>query len=274
MGKPNKEDLLLGAGELFFRRLDADGNPIGGFLHMGNMDTLEITTNDDVLTKRSNMTRARPVRKRVTRSREVILRAVGDEFNPDNLALIFMGSVAYATDAGTGVVDKVMHENLGAGTLGSQLGGQFFHVGAVNIDTVSMKVGSTSLDADDFEVYDAAMGFIYIKPDAPTVAVSGDDLLVSYTPETITGKESPIVRGGTETEIQGQVLYKTDNTSGRNGILRVWNVSVAPDGAVGLISDEWGSFALNMTIQDDSVGRYGGTEDDPLYHFQMLPRAA
>lgn len=274
MGAPSAEDLLLGAGQVFFQRFDADGNPTGGMLHLGNVETLEITTTDDKLIKKSSMSRARPVYKSVTRSREVVLRAVGDEFNPDNLALMLMGNIEYATEAAVEVADKVLFADVPAATLGAALGGQYFHVGALNIDTVSMKLGATALDTDDFEVVNARMGLIRIKETSTTVTNGADDLTVTYTPQAITGTESAVVRGGTETEIQGSVLYISDNTSGQDTILRVWNVSVAPDGALGLISEEFATFALNMTIQDDSNGDHGGSADDPLYHLQYVPQPA
>jgi hypothetical protein len=271
---PSAENLLLGAGQLFFQRFDADGVALGGMLPLGNVETLELTTTDDKLVKKSSMSRARPVYKSVTRSRDIILRAVADEFNADNLALMLMGSVSYETAAATPVTDSVLYADVPAATLGAALGGSYFHVGGLNIGTVTMKVGATALDTDDFEVVNAQMGLIYIKPTAPTTTNGTDDLTVTFTPQAITGTASPMVVGGTETEIQGSVLYISDNTSGENFILRVWNVSVSPDGALGLISEEFGTFVLNMAVQDDSNGAHGGSADDPLYHIQYVPAAA
>lgn len=270
---PSSELLRLGAGELFFQRHDADGDVIGGFMHLGNVETLELTTTDDVLIKKSSMSRGRPVYRKVTRSRDVVLRAVGDEFNANNLALMLMGSIVYATAAATPVVAQVLFANVPAATLGAALGGQFFHVGALNIGTVSLAVGATALDTDDWSMHSAQMGVIYIKPTAPTTTNGADDLTVTYTPAAITGTNSPVVRGGTENEIHGSVLFIEDNSAGENHILRCWKVSITPDGALGLISEEFATFALNMTLEDDSTGVYGGTAADPLYHIQYAPAA-
>lgn len=268
---PSAELLRLGAGEFLFDKHDPVTGASTGFRHLGNVETLEMTTTDDKLVKKSSMSRARPVYKSVTRSRDVILRAVGDEWSADNLALMLMGSVAYATQASAPVVDQVLYADVPAPTLGEALGDRFFHVGKLNINTVSMKIGAVSLTAADFEVYNAKMGVIKILAASTDVTNGADDLLVSFTPVAITGTDSPVVRGGTESEIQGSVLFIEDNSAGENHILRVWSVSVSPDGALGLISEEFATFALNMAVQDDSQGVHGGTVDDPLYHLQLVP---
>lgn len=268
---PSAELLRLGAGELLFDRWDSVTDLNTGFRHLGNVETLEITTTDDKLVKKSSMSRARPVYKSVTRSRDVILRAVGDEWSADNLALMLMGSVAYALQAATPVVDQILLLDVPATTLGAAIGGRFFHVGMLNIGTVTMKLGSTSLTGADFTVYNAKMGLIKILETSVAVTNGTDDLKVSYTPVAITGTGSPVVRGGTESEIQGSVLFIEDNSAGENHILRVWSVSISPDGALGLISEEFATFALNMAIQDDSQGLHGGSVADPLYHLQFVP---
>jgi hypothetical protein len=267
---PSAELLRLGAGELLGDRHDAN-NALTGFMHLGNIETLELTTTDDKLVKKSSMSRGRPVYKSVTRSRDVVMRAVGDEWSADNRALMLMGSVVYATQAATPVVDQVLFANVPAATLGAALGDRYFHVGKLNIGTVTMKLGATVLDADDFTVYNAKMGVIKILSTSTTVTNGADDLLVSYTPVAITGLDSPVVRGGTESEINMSFLFIEDNSAGENHILRIWNASVSPDGALGLISDEFATFALNAALQDDSQGLFGGTVDDPLYHIQYVP---
>lgn len=268
---PSSENLKLGAGELFFQRHDDDGVPVGGFVHMGNVETLELTTTDDILIKKSSMSRARPTYRKVTRSRDVILRAVADEFSPENLALALMGDVVYATDTADPVVAQVLFANVPAATLGAALGNQYFHVGALNINTVSMDLGAAALDADDFEVHSAPMGIIRIKPTSATVTNGADDLTIDYTPAAISGVVSPVIRGGTKSEIHGSVFFREDNSAGYNHLLRAWKVSSTPDGAIGFISEEFGQFALNWTVEDDSTGVYGGTAADPLYHIQRVP---
>jgi len=263
---PSADLLRLGAGQLFF-----DRGFTGAFRHLGNVDTLEPTTTPDIITRRSSMTHTRPIRKRLARQMDVVWRAVGDEWNSDNLALMMMGDVVYATAAATPVAAKILYADVPTGTLGSVLGGKYFYVGDLNIGTVSMDLGATALDSDDFEVFDAHMGLVRIKETSTTATNATDDLTVDYTPQAITGLDSPVVRGGNSPFIEGAMLFIEDNTAGLNHIWRAWNASVAPDGAFGLISDDWATFALNFTLQDDSDGLHGGSVSDPLYHSQLVP---
>ena len=274
LATPNADLLLLGAGQCFFAPI-VNGE-IQPFRHLGNCEALELTTTDDPLIKRSNMTRGRPVYKKVNRGREQTFRVVGNEFDAHNMALMTMGHVEYTTQAATPVVDRVLVtdvDTLGAGTLGEVLGDRYFYVGALLIGTVTMKLGATTLTASDWEVHNADMGIVKILSGSAQAVAAGDDLLVSFTPVAITGTDAPIVSGGTESEIEGQFMYVADNSSGPNGIMRAWRVSLTPDGALGLISDEFATFALNMTAQDDAQGLYGGNEDFPNFYIQYLPDA-
>lgn len=272
LSTPHPDLLLLGSGSCYFAPI-VDG-VLQPFRHLGNCEALELTTTDDPLIKRSNMVAGRPVYKKVNRGREQTFRVVGNEFDAHNMALVTMGNVAYTTQAATAVTDRVLLEDvdlIGTGDLGDRLGERYFYVGALLINTVSMKVGSTSLAAGSFEVVNADMGIVKILAAAAEAVTAGDDLLVSFTPTAITGVDAPVVRGGTEAEIEGQFMYVADNGSGPNGIMRAWRVSITPDGAVGLISDEFATMALNLTAQDDAQGLYGGSPDVPVFEIQYLP---
>lgn len=269
---PSAELLRLGAGQLFGDRHDPVTKALTGFRHMGNIEELTLTTTDDKLVKKSSMSKGRPVYKSVTRSRDVVMRAVGDEWSADNMALMMMGDVVYATAAASAVTARVLYADVPVGTLGSILGGKFFHVNALNIGTVTMNLGATLLVAGtDYTVYNAKMGVVQILSGSTVVTNATDDLTVSFTPAAITGKASPVVRGGNQSEIDMSFFFAEDNSAGENHILRVWNASVSPDGGLGLISDEFATFALNAALQDDSQGIYGGSVSDPLYHSQLVP---
>jgi hypothetical protein len=272
---PNADNLLLGAGSCFFAPFRDDGQVI--FRHLGNCEALEETTTDDPLIKRESMTKARSIYKKTNRGRDVVLRVVADEFNAENMALFTMGDVAYTTQAATAVTDRVLAtdvDTIGTGTLGEVLGDKYFYVGALLIGTATMKLGAATLSAADWEVFSATMGIVKILSTSTHAVTAGDDLKVSFTPTAITGTDAPIVRGGTQSEIEGSFLYVADNASGPNGILRAWHGSITPDGALGLISDEYATMALNITLLSDAQGLHGGSASDPLYHIQYLPDAA
>ncbi len=271
---PDPELIKLGAGSLYLDVWDALGAKTG-MRHIGNVDTLETTTTPDILTIRSNMTANRPVRKKIVRATDLVLRAVGDEWSMDNIALLTMGDKIYRTATAVPVVDKILFANVPAATLGSALGGKYFHVGDLNIGTVVLELGAATLVlGTDYTIHSAPFGLLYIMPTSAAVTNGTNDLQVTYTPQAITGTNSPVVRGATRSEVGASLLFLEDNSAGENHILRVWRVSITPDGAFGLISEEKATFALNMTIEDDTIGQYGGTAANPLYEMQLLPPAA
>lgn len=268
---PSQENLYLGAGELFFSRFDDDLVPTG-FLHMGNVETFELTTADDRIQKFSSMKKSRPLYAERTRRRTVTLRVVADEWTVENVALGLMGEVVTYTQAATAVVDEVLVEAADPGVSnGVKLGG-FYKTASYLLGTISMESDGGALTlGDDYEVYNARLGVIHILEDAPNVT-PGDDLTISYTPTAITDWKR--IRGGNKSKILGSVLFMPDDSEGVCHEVQVWNVSVTPDGAVGLISEDWAQFALTMTVQDDSDGLYGGSDDEPLYAVTEVPAAA
>jgi hypothetical protein len=273
LASPTKKLLSLGAGELLWNRFDEDGLPTG-FIHMGNVDTFEITTADDRIIKRSSMQASRPVYAERNRQRTVTLRIVCDETAAEIAALHLMGSVVDYTQAATPIVDEVLVAAAAAGVSnGARLGG-YYKTAKYSIDTVTMDAGVTPLVAgDDFVVHSQRTGLIHILEDAPNVT-PGDALTISYTPAAVTAGQRKRIRGGMVNTIEGAILFVPDNSEGPNRAVQVWNASVSPDGAMGLISDEYSNFALTFTVQDDSAGLYGGTPDEALYAFTDVEHSA
>lgn len=253
---PSADNLLLGTGEVWFNRFDANGDPTG-LRHLGNVETLEITTTDDVLEKFSSMQAGRPLYKRVTRRRTVNLRAAVDEFVADNIAIALMGeAVVTAAQAATAVVD----EPVAAATVP----GTYFKTAKLGpITSVSVEFGATpGVLGTDYEIYDPDVGIIYILPDtALTGAVT-----VSYTPTAYADGLTQI-KGGTKNLIEGSLLFRGNTDQGPRYLLEVWKVSAGPDGALGLISEEFAQMGLNFGVQADKVGH----PDNPLYSLIQLP---
>src|SRR5690606_27864297 len=102
----------------------------------------------------------------------------------------------------------------------------------------------------DYEILNADVGLIRILPTA-TKVTTGESLTIDYTP-TAYADGVITVKGGTKTNIEGSVLYVSDNTTGPQMMVEVWNVSVKPDGAMGLISEEFASMTLSMSVLEDN----------------------
>lgn len=245
---PNAENLLLGKGRVLFDRFDANGVSSGGYRDLGNVETFEITTEDDVVEKYSSMSRSAGLLKRVTRRRTVTLRASGNEFNADNLALALMGTTGESTQLATPVVDEVL-------TLTVALGGYYklAKLGPYTGVTLKKAPATALVLGTDWEWINTTLGIIRILPTSVTV-VAGDDILASYTPTAYTAGTAPkTVAGGTESRIEGKILFIGDPSAGPKVMVEVWKVSSSPDGAIGLISEDFAAFGLQMAVQDDTT---------------------
>lgn len=269
---PSNQNLRLGAGEILFNRFDDDGVPTG-FLHMGNVETFELTTTDDRIQKFSSMKKSRPLYAERNRRRTATLRIVVDEWTAENLALGMLGDIVSYTQPATAVVDEVLVAAASPGVSnGVKLGG-FYKTALFNINTVTVEADAVALTAGvDYEVYNPALGLIHIFDDAPGVT-AGDLLTASYTPTAITAPGWKRIRGGNKNTINGSLLFLPDLAEGDDYAIQVWNVSVTPDGALGLISEDWGQFALSCAALEDTDGDYGGTEDEPIYAVTLMEAA-
>lgn len=252
---PSSENLLLGKGQLFFDRFDANGVSTGR-VHMGNIDTFEITTSDDNVEKYSAMSAGAPLYKRVNRKRTVTCRVTGDEFNADNLALMIMGSKSVLAQAATPVVDEALAP--------ATVPGAYYKTAKLGpISAVTMEFGGVAgVLNTDYAIINADVGLVRVLPGtALTGAVT-----ISYTPTAYTD-EVTVVSGGDSGIVQGSLLFIGDPSAGPKVMVEVWSVSVTPDGALGLISEDFAQLSLNMAVQADEAGH----PDSPLYNVTYLP---
>lgn len=253
---PNADNLLLGTGEIWFNRFDDNGDPTG-LIHLGNCETIELTTTDDVLEKFSSMQAGRPLYRRVTRRRTVNLRAAMDEFTVDNVALALMGEkVQSAAQPATAVT--------GEAAAAATVPGSYFKTALLGpITAVTVTFGATpGVLGTDYEIYDADVGIIHILPD--TILTGA--VTVDYTPTAYADGLTQI-RGGTKNLINGSILFRGTTDQGPRYMIEVWKASSTPDGAVGLISEEFAQMAVNFGIQADSVNH----PLEPLYRITELP---
>lgn len=255
---PHADNLLLGKGELLFAR--RVNGVLQGHRHLGNVETFELTTADDVLEKYSSMQAAAALYKRVTRRRDITLRVTADEFTPENLSLMMMGEAQQsAAQAGTAVTGETLTTNA--------LKGGYYKFAKMGPHTgISLNKGAAVLVlGTDYVIKDSVVGVVQLLPGSTTV-LAGDTITASYTP-TAYAQGLTRVLGGNSTIVEGSVLFLPDPTTGPKMLVEVWSVSVTPDGAVGLISDEFAQMSLNMAVQSDAVGH----PDNPLYRVTYLP---
>ena len=99
------EDLMLGAGTLYFDRLNDDGTP-SGLRILGNVSEMTVTNDITVVEKNSSMTSARELMASIVTDKKVSLALTMDEYDPANLAIGFYGEEGVFTQAQKTVVDE------------------------------------------------------------------------------------------------------------------------------------------------------------------------
>lgn len=254
---PSSENLLLGKGQVFFDRFDAAGLSTG-FKHLGNVETFELTTTDDKVQKFSSMSAGAPLYKEVNRRRTAVLTLTGSEFHPENMALVTMGDQSQLVQAATAVVAEPVHP--------TTVAGMYFMTKKLGpISAVAVKFGATpGVLGTDYTILNANTGLIRISP---TTILTGA-ITVDYTPTAYTAPNGPaIVAGGTAGVIQGAVRFLGDPSTGPDMIIDVWRANVSPNGAVGLIGDDFATMSLTMSILDDSTNN----PTAPLYRIIYPP---
>lgn len=256
---PSSENLLLGKGQVFFDRFDISGNPTG-LKHLGNVETFELTTADDNVDKYSSMTRSTALYKRVNRRRTVTLRITGDEFHPENMALITMGDQSTLVQT----ADPVVAEVVAADAQVSK--GTYYVTRKLGpISAVTMSFGGTpGVLGTDYAIINANTGLIRILPGTALTGL----VTISYTPTAYTSSTGPaVIGGGTAGIVQGKVLFMGDPTTGPAMRVEVWKVNITPDGAVGLISDDYAQMSLSGAVTEDAINH----PSHPLYEITYLP---
>lgn len=124
--------------------------------------------------------------------------------------------------------------------------------------------------ADDYTIEDAARGLIGIVEGG---AIDADaPILVSYTYASRAATRK--IEGGTLNTQEATIMFAADNAAGPNWDATFFRVSLTPEGPLGLISQEFGTWALTAKLLDDSAGDFGGSAASPLYKLEEKPVAA
>lgn len=237
---PDNTNLLLGAGQIFFDRSDVDK----GLVHLGNCTAFQISFEDETREVTNKMTASQGTYRKVTSKRTGKLQITGQEFNPDNAALVTMGSKSALAQSSSSVTAEVL------ATAAQAVEGAYYQTAFRGISSLVLKQGATTLVAgDDYEIIDATVGLIHIL-EGGALWADGTQVDADYTYAADT---STTIRGGDTGNIYGKVLFIGDPAAGPAMDVHVWNVSIAPSGGLDLIGDDFLSWTLDCEIMDDSV---------------------
>lgn len=102
----NAEDLMLGAGAVYFERFTKQGTPTGILHHCGNVDSFNLTTEVTTVTKNSSMNSARELMAEVTTQVAARVTMAFTEYDPANLSLGLYGEEGVETQAEKDVTDE------------------------------------------------------------------------------------------------------------------------------------------------------------------------
>lgn len=253
MSTPDSGNLYLGAGEVWFNRFSS-GTTKTQWRHLGNVSKLDLTQAVENLEKKSAMTGARGLLKRVVIGSTSELSLTMDEFERENVALGLLGSTAAFSQSSSTATDQAI--------TGTVKKGQWLDTGKLKITVTGVKKSpSTALVlGTDYEV-DSDSGMIRILPGSSTVA-DGDSLLWSGSIPAITSNQ---INALANSRIEGALRYRSASDAvGPRYMVDFWNISITPDGALSLLGTEFGEITLKGAVQEDTTKTIGNR------YFQMV----
>jgi len=252
---PDPQNILLGKGELFFDRFNTGGT-VQGYFHLGNCSKFAINLADDLLSLNTSQDAAAGLLKRVTRKREVQISITSNEYAIESMALALMGDQGTFAQTSSAITGEILTTNA--------VNGRYYKTAGRNISSVVLTQGTVTLaQSVAYTVYDSTAGVIKLI----TASTTATAITAAYTRASLSLDQ---ILGATKTKVEGRLLFVPDPTTGPQMDVEVWRVAVAPGGEVGLISEDFGEYTLNLVALDDTAGTYGGSASMP--YFRLIER--
>jgi len=251
---PSAENLMLGAGVVYFDRKDASGNKTGE-RHLGNCTDFTVNTTIEKVEKFSSMQSAKRLYKSTIKTIKATGKITLDEYDVENLSLALLGETGVITQASATVTAETFTAHLGRWT-------KLANRNIASSGIVVKDAADVTVPASNYEV-DLVTGRIKIISTNTASIVEGEACKIAYTSAAET---YPKIVGAATGKIEGLVRFIGDPTSGPKYELEAWNCSVQPEAEIGLISDDFKNFVLDLEIQDDSIAH----PDDPMYRLIKL----
>jgi len=234
---PNTDNLLLGRGKVYFNRFDSNGDPTG-WLHLGNTPGFSLNIETETLEHYSSVSGIRVKDKEIVLEQNIGFSITLEEFSKENLALAFFGSEEAASQNSGTVTDEAItavHDRY------VEL--QYRKISNV---VVTNDVGDVTYNEGTDYLVDYEEGMILAKSSGNIT--DGQALKVDYDYGAFTAYK---INAMQVSQVKGSLKFVGKPASGPPIILTVWKCQIRPSGEIGLISDEWASFTLECTAEND-----------------------
>lgn len=238
------KNYTLGAGKLYFNRLDAAGNPTGEY-YIGNTTSLTGTVDETREEHFSSDEKSRDKDATVVTQSDETVGFTTDDIQPENLAMLWKGSVEQLAVVAAADVEETFTVNRGRWyQLGESAitptGARAITLTSVTDDTPAPLPGGNG--GANYEV-DLELGRLFIKEDAPDVT-DGDEIIVTYD----VGAHSRTVIIAQGEVIRGALRYIADNTAGENRDDYWPLVELSPDGDYEFKADSWSEMSFTGEV--------------------------
>jgi hypothetical protein len=240
----NGDNLSIGRGKFYFDRFGTNMQPTGVKRFVGEADKGDISISS---TNKSRYTTTKATNNKIAsidiqQTHTIALDLM--EFEPENLALALLGSVATFTQSTAAVTGESLATSYKVGDI-LQLKGR-------NPSSIVLTGGSGPLTlGSDYELEDPKLGLV-------RMLAAGTTLSAAYTPGTTS---LPRIAAGQNTAIYGQLLFVEDPTSGPAKDIEIWKVKFMSGGVLSLLSDDFNKMSLSGEVLDDSANHPSA----PLY---------
>jgi hypothetical protein len=243
---PSPQNYTLGKGVLYFDKYDSSAGTYEGARDLGNSPEVSINIAPEKLEHFSSRGGLKVKDKSVVSEMNMKISFSLDEPNIENLAMMFMAEQEEVTQAA-----------VTAGTKGiaSVKQGRYYDLGARGITAESVSVETdpagtpvVKTEGTDF-VIDYVRGRIFI-PYTSTI-VDADEIEVSFDAAEQTYTKLKAMQ---ETEIEGRLIFISDNPVGVNYDLTAHRASLTPSGDLSLIGEDWMNLSYEAEIMKDETG--------------------
>lgn len=239
------ENYTLGKGILYFNRKDMNTGEFMGERDLGNAPAFSFNIAIERLEHFSSRGGLRVKDKSIISQLTPSCSFTLDEITAENFEILALATVSEVKQVSGNATDEEHIAHLG----------KYISLSKREVSNVVVKddTGATTYVAGvDYLVEktkkDDQIGRVLIL--ATGNIGEGDNLKISFDYAQASYKE---VKLFTETQVEGELRFVSDNPAGTQTELRAWRVSLTPSSDVGFISDDWSTIQFQGEILKDEA---------------------